>query len=346
MSIDQFTRDAAYFQSRRDSGMLLNAEDLDFQFNNLIDYLNTKIVPIINDFVQGQFIGVNNPVLANACLLNIGDGNVRWEKINSNIFPDYSIPLSKFASVSPNCIVWAGNNGIFGYNTVSNLNDGILFSRNNITPVWRKVATGDIENGSITREKIDVQSVKFEHLSQELQNVLQRGPRVILNTSIINSSIREDNLQNNSITSNKISLYLRTLRQQSITQGNYEWLNTSLENRHFADQLFIGGYGLDSIPISASVSKYRHLQIRSNFYADDDQYYTFHSGNIAIYSLTSDLFSPFAKRLKITNFGQGAIESKHIIKNSIILHGFFEQVNKDRIPKEALDPIIRAKLGV
>jgi len=54
MSIDQFTRDAAYFQSRRDSGMLLNAEDLDFQFNNLIDYLNTKIVPIINTVVKGK----------------------------------------------------------------------------------------------------------------------------------------------------------------------------------------------------------------------------------------------------------------------------------------------------
>jgi len=75
MSIDQFTRDAAYFQSRRDSGMLLNAEDLDFQFNNLIDYLNTKIVPIINNFIQGEFIGVNNPALSDACLLNIGDGN-------------------------------------------------------------------------------------------------------------------------------------------------------------------------------------------------------------------------------------------------------------------------------
>ena len=64
MSIDQFTRDAAYFQSRRDSDMLLNAEDMDFQFNNLVDYLNTKIVPMINNFIQGEFIGVNNPVLA------------------------------------------------------------------------------------------------------------------------------------------------------------------------------------------------------------------------------------------------------------------------------------------
>ena len=51
MTIQPFSRDAAYFQSRRDSGILLNAEDLDFQFNNLVDYLNTKIVPVINNFI-------------------------------------------------------------------------------------------------------------------------------------------------------------------------------------------------------------------------------------------------------------------------------------------------------
>ena len=39
MSIDQFTRDAAYFQTMRDRSMMINAEDLDFQFNNLVDYL-------------------------------------------------------------------------------------------------------------------------------------------------------------------------------------------------------------------------------------------------------------------------------------------------------------------
>ena len=138
MSIDQFTRDAAYFQVMRDRAMMINAEDLDLQFNNMVDYLNTKIVPIINSYVEAEFIGVNDANLSNACLLNVGDGTTKWQRINSNLFPNYSIPLSKFSPISPNCIIWAGNDKRFGYNTATNLNDGILFSRNNTTNIWRR----------------------------------------------------------------------------------------------------------------------------------------------------------------------------------------------------------------
>lgn len=352
MSIDQFTRDAAYFQSRRDSGMLLNAEDLDFQFNNLIDYLNTKIVPMINSFVQKEFIGVNNPALADSCLLNIGDGNVRWEKINSNIFPDYSIPLSKFASVSPNCIVWAGNNGIFGYNTVSNLNDGILFSRNNITPVWRKVATGDIANKTLIGGHIALGAIKIEHLGQSLREALFTAPKIILNENIAEAQITETNLQDNSITADKIDTTLLQTRQNGITNWNFAWFDNSIENRHIADQVLIGGYGILGVQ-SSQGAKYTCLQTRySGVNTDDNANYTFTSDNIIDESITDTLIGPtpglgfYSRLLNEYQFENGAIEAKHIANGSVWLAGIGQGKYPSKIPASALDPVIRSKLGV
>jgi len=353
MSIDQFTRDAAYFQSRRDSGMLLNAEDLDFQFNNLVDYLNARIVPIINTFIQAEFIGVNNASLAEACLLNIGDGNVKWTSINSNIFPDYSIPLSKFALVAPNCIVWAGNNGIFGYNTASNLNDGILFSRFNATSVWRKVNTGDIADKTLIGSNIALGAVKIEHLGAELREVLFAAPRQILNEAIITASIKEENLQDNSITAEKFEQQITTQRQYSINAWNFAWRDDSVENRHIADGTLIGGQGLDSVP-TANGPKYVCLQVRySSSDTDDNANYTFTSDNIIDESITDNLIGPtpgwgfYTRLLNEYQFENGAIEAKHIANGSVRLAGIHQSSDfNNRIPASALDPVIRAKLGV
>lgn len=350
MSIDQFTRDAAYFQVMRDRAMMINAEDLDLQFNNMVDYLNAKIVPIINDFVGGEFIGVNNPNLARACLLNVGDGTTEWKRINSNIFPNYSIPLSKFAPISPNCIVWAGNDGRFGYNVASNLNDGILFSRNNATSVWRKVNTGDIADKTLIGGHIGLGAVKIEHLDQTLRNILFSAPRQILNEAIVTASIKEENLQDSALPEEKIDQVLLESRQNNINAKNYSFVDNSIENRHIANQVLIGGAGLASVPQRDGV-KYMSLQMRPVFSLDSNDY-TFTSDNIIDESITAAMidfnktYGVANQRVSFRNFAVGAIEGRHIRDESINLYGFFIQSNGDRIPKEALDPTIRAVLGI
>lgn len=353
MSIDQFTRDAAYFQVMRDRAMMINVEDLDLQFNNMVDYLNTKIVPIINDFVQGQFIGVNNPALAGAGLLNVGDGTTKWERINSNIFPDYSIPLSKFAPISPNCIVWAANDGRFGYNVASNLNDGILFSRNNSTSVWRKVNTGDIADKTLIGGHIVLGAIKIEHLGDGLRQALFAAPRMILNENIAEAQIVENNLQDNSLTAEKIDPTLLVTRQNSISAWNFAWRDNSIENRHIADQVLIGGQGLDSVPTSNG-PKYVCLQMRySAPNTDDNANYTFTSDNIIDESITDTLIGPtpvfgfYTRLLSEYQFENGAIEPRHIQDGSVWLSGVGPGSNRTNlIPASALDPVIRAKLGV
>jgi hypothetical protein len=352
MSIDQFTRDAAYFQSRRDSGMLLNAEDLDFQFNNLIDYLNTKIVPIINNFIGKEFVGVANPALENACLLNIGDGNTKWQKIDSNIFPDYSIARTKFAPVTPFSIIASTSGSNWGP-VATKLNDSILFSRNKKIPIWRKVATGDIANKTLIGGHIALEAIKIEHLGAGLREALFAAPRVILNEAIAEAQITEANLQDNSITAEKIDPALLQTRQNGITNWNFAWRDDSIENRHIADQVLIGGQGLDSVP-TAEGPKYICLQIRySAPNTDDNANYTFTPDNIIDESITDTLIGPtpgwgfYTRLLTEYQFENGAIEPRHIQDHSFWLAGIGPGSNRSNlIPASALDPVIRAKLGV
>lgn len=353
MSIDQFTRDAAYFQVMRDRAMMINAEDLDLQFNNMVDYLNTKIVPIINNFIAEEFIGINDQTLAGACLLNVGDGTTKWQLINSNIFPDYSIPLRKFTTISPNCIVWAGNDGRFGYNVASNLNDGILFSRNNATSVWRKVNTGDIADKTLIGGHIALGAIKIEHLGAGLRQALFAAPRMILNENIAEAQIVENNLQNNSLTAEKIDPTLLATRQNGISAWNFAWRDNSIENRHIADQVLIGGQGLDSVPTSNG-PEYVCLQIRySAPNTDDNANYTFTSDNIIDESITDTLIGPtpgwdfYTRLLSEYQFENGAIEPRHIQDGSVWLAGVGPGSSRTNlIPASALDPVIRAKLGV
>lgn len=353
MSIDQFTRDAAYFQNMRDRAMMINAEDLDFQFNNLIDYLNTKIVPIINNFVQGQFIGVNNPALADSCLLNVGDGTTKWQKIDSNIFPDYSIPLSKFTHVAPFSVLTTSSNGDWAA-LPSNLDDNILFSRNARSATWRKVNTGDIADKTLIGSHIALGAIKIEHLEDELRRALFAAP--ILNENIAEAQIIEDNLQENSLTAEKIDPTLLTTRQNGISAWNFAWRNDSIENRHIADQVLIGGQGLDSVPTSNG-PKYVCLQIRqfapNTDDTDDDANYTFTSDNIIDESITDTLIGPtlgfgfYTRLLSEYQFENGAIEPRHIQDGSVWLSGIGLGSNRTNlIPASALDPVIRAKLGV
>lgn len=353
MSIDQFTRDAAYFQVMRDRSMMINAEDLDLQFNNIVDYLNTKIVPIINNFVQGQFIGVNNPDLAGACLLNIGDGNTKWQKINSNIFPNYSIPLSKFAGVTAFSVITTSSNGNWAA-LPSNLNDSILFSRNSRSSTWRKVTTGDITNKTLIGDHIALGAIKIENLGQGLREELFAAPRVILNENIAEAQITEANLQDNSLTAEKIDSTLLATRQNGITNWNFAWRDNSIENRHIADRAILGGYGPASIPVPTTEVytgfKYNGLQVRTSIDADDDIYYTFTSDNIIDESITEALFGPspgweyYTRILAESQFDTGAIESRHITDQTVALAGV--RSSKYRIPASALDPVIREKLGV
>jgi hypothetical protein len=352
MSITPFNRDTAYFQIMRDRSMMINAEDLDFQFNNLTDYLNKKIVPLVNGLISLEIKGVNDPNLVGACLLNIGNGTTQWLKVNTNVITDYSIPLSKFTNY---------NYDFFGQNIGSILatdnskvfmpippleGDNVLLSRLNSSPIWRKIETGDILNRSIAGINIALNSIGLEHLSAELIGI-DVTDNSILTNFIKNANITGDKLLNGSITENKISADLINERKANVANNNnFIIADNALENRHFnvesiaANSVANGGSSYMGVPMQC-------VQVRSKECFDDLVNYTFTSDNIIDGSIDAATIVGWITAEEFIE--DGAIENRHIQDYSVSLHYVNKVPNEGNlgtIPKECLDPAIRAKLGL
>jgi hypothetical protein len=351
MSINPFNRDTAYFQIMRDRSMMINAEDLDFQFNNLTDYLNKKIVPLVNGLNSEEILGVNDPDLVGACLLNVGDGSTQWLKVNTNVIADYSVPLSKFTNYNYDFLgenigsVIATDNSKVFMPITSLESDNVLLSRLNNSPIWRPIETGDVQNKSITAIKIGLQSVGLEHLSPELIGI-DVVPNSILTNFISNSNITGDKLLNGSITHNKISADLINERLNNVQNGNFTIADNTLENRHFNNSSIFANSTQNGGSIYFDVPM-RCVQTRSNPQFDDLVNYTFTSDNIIDGTITNEMINGWL--IPETFFEDGAFENRHILDYSVSLHYVNKPASpayKGTIPKECLDPAIRAKLGI
>ena len=351
MSINPFNRDTAYFQIMRDRSMMINAEDLDFQFNNLTDYLNKKIVPLVNGLIAREIKGVNDPNLVGACLLNIGDGTTRWTKVNTNVIADYSIPLSKFTnynysffSENIGSILATDNSKVFMPITPLE-SDNVLLSRLNSSPIWRKIETGDILNRSIVGANIALNSIGLEHLSAELIGI-DVTDNSILTNFIKDASISGNKLLDGSITENKISIDLINERKANVKKNEFTIADNTLENRHFnaesiaANSVANGGSSYLGVPMQC-------VQVRSKECFDDLVNYTFTSDNIIDGTIDAATIVGWITAEEFIE--DGAIENRHIQDYSVSLHYVNKVPNEGNlgtIPKECLDPAIRAKLGL
>lgn len=339
MALNPFNRDTAYFQSMRDRGMMMNAEDLDFQFNNLVEYLNKKIIPLIDRLEANEIPGVDDVNLTNFFLLNIGDGSTKWTAINTNYLNNFSIPLSKIQGDIRNIgsVIATDNSNSFSAATPL-FEEEVLISRKNNRPIWRKIESGDIENQSITGDKIGLMSIGIEHLDPTLLGT-NLTPNSIITNFILNNNITGTKLADNSIVESKINRNLIHERQYKIynnTPDNltFSLLDNSLENRHFSDGVI---RGLDA-------TGYSSIQERLNVNIDDDQYYTFTHENIINNSLTYYMFRIAVNVASPANriFNDGAIEVKHIRNYSVWLGNR----TSGKISKTKLSPRIRQKLGI
>jgi hypothetical protein len=357
MALNPFNRDTAYFQSMRDRGMMMNAEDFDFQFNSLADYLNNKIVPLVNTLKAEEIPGTDE---TDTFLLNVGDGTTKWVKVNSNNIADFTIPLSKLSSFEADLFggalgsVLATNSGKVFTATEPTAEDQVLASRQNNTPIWRFIETGDILDASIIGSKIAFQSIGVEHLSPlVVSNYIPLNS--ILNRHILDGNITGEKLEDGSIIARTIALDLLQERTEKIRDSiyspnfspalnNYTFLDNSLENRHFADQVIGTQAGNGMWPIM-------QIRIKTTDREDDNTNYTFTSDNIIDNSITSAVLKPHSpasdpKRI----FARGSIQNYHLGEYSVKLneYAYVDRINKDRgtIRKEKLSAEIRQKLGV
>ena len=228
MTLNPFIRDSAYFQIMRDRSMMINAEDLDFQFNNLVEYLNKKIIPLIDTLEAREIPGVDDVNLANFFLLNIGDGSTKWTAINTNYLNNFSIPLSKIQGDIRNIgsVIATDNSNSFSAATPL-FEEEVLISRINNRPIWRKIESGDIENQSITGDKIGLMSIGIEHLDPTLLGT-NLTPNSIITNFILNNNITGTKLADNSIVESKINRNLIHERQYKIYNNTPDNLTFSL----------------------------------------------------------------------------------------------------------------------
>ena len=183
MPIDNFRRVANYFNTSN----TLKAGGVDSQFNLISDYLDNKVVPILNKLISDSIPGSVNPADINKFLQNVGDGTTTWSAINSDSIADGGLAFSKLARANPGSILASGANQILRAVTPTETNQ-VLVSVANDAPIWRKLVDADIEE----------RSIKANHIAPNSIRGFNVAPNV-LNTQLINNTIDNAKLKDRSI---------------------------------------------------------------------------------------------------------------------------------------------------
>lgn len=325
--LGSFIRDTAYFQSRRDQQLMLNAEDFDLQFTNLINYINNKVTPLINRLEAQVVPGTDEDGTANTFLRNIGDGSTEWVPINNDAVNNYSIAFSKLVKAATGSIFATGNDRIF--RTVAPIEEEqILSSISNNLPVWRKARGDNFADRAIIGTNIDFACIGANLLSAQ---VIGRplDANAILDRHILDQTVTGVKFADNSIITETINAGLIEERKVNINAGRYNILDNSLENRHFPNNF------LD----------FERLAKRADINFDDNVNYAFTSNNILDNSLALNVINVGNTIDTIRSFAQGAIEIQHMIPHSVYPYAI-EQVGSTKIRKEKLNAQIRNALGI
>jgi len=150
-------RDRGFFQSTRDCNAPIRASDIDFAFNDIVKYLNTQIVPLINSLDGGVIPGVEG--YENCFLQNVGNGTTRWTKIKASDIQDRTITLSKLVNITAGSIITAGNDRIF--RAIEPLQNNQVFTNN----TWQRAGADNFIDHSIGGDKIAYNVIGVGHLA-------------------------------------------------------------------------------------------------------------------------------------------------------------------------------------
>lgn len=194
MKLQQFVRDNAYYSALRDRGRTINAEDVDLQFNNLQNFINTKILPIIDGLSDQRLSGSKNLEDLECYLENIGDKNTRWTKPRFNSLTDHSLSWQKLLKARPGSVLASRNDRSF-VTVELNRPYQLLTSNINDAPFWSFIKNDHFGNRSIDGSKVDYQTYGKEHLAKD-----------VLGEDIDDNSINTPHIQDNAVTGPKIGL--------------------------------------------------------------------------------------------------------------------------------------------
>ena len=188
MPINQFKRINNYF-STKDK---IEANSIDSQFNLIGEYINRTVKPILDQLSKDSVPGSTNPADVNKYYQNVGDGTTKWSAITNDVFVDSSLTLQKIDKNNVGSVIAADNQGAFNVLTPTSDNQ-VLVSRNNNTPIWKKLTADNILDRGITGVSIAQKTITNQNL-----------PAYLLQTQIADNSLVAAKFRQNVITTTKL----------------------------------------------------------------------------------------------------------------------------------------------
>ena len=215
--ISNFTRDNSFFQSLSESNSDITYKDFDNEINNLVDYLNRKIVTSIHNIGEKSYNGVVDNV--NYIIKNIGNGKVVFDSLKDVNYQNNGINLAKIENtISPFSLLFTyQNSDIFTLN-IQNISSGGIFSNFDIYSLYDykyslKIQGKNFYDKAILANNIDINTITSDHINNDGKNYLVNNLKVE-NRHIINNSINNNKFAYYSITYDKLHPDIKTFRER------------------------------------------------------------------------------------------------------------------------------------
>ena len=206
-----YSRDSADFQSIRDRGMTIAYKPLDMSFNNMADYLNKKLLPVVNTLANKKAVGIFGH--EDSFLRNVGNGTTVFDFIRSSDIARHSLGFNKLVKQTEYSVIASDNTEILRSITQAAQNQ-VLVSDRMLVPRWEKLKHSHFEEASITADKVAVGTLSARHLTAGIIGKPLTANSII--TSYIqNNTIPLNKIANGSFPNTKISATLMNTRVQA-----------------------------------------------------------------------------------------------------------------------------------
>ncbi len=294
--LTDYVRNKEKFKSLAKTIKSFRTADLYREFNDLGNYINTYLKTEFE-----KIFNISLKIEPDKFLINVGDGNINWVDI-VDIVDDNSIPLNKLQKIPNNSVLCTDDSG----NVIPitcNIDYGILFGRYQDTHIWRKLLNEDIEDHTITGDKID----KLNQL-----NIDDSLTNSFLSVNILETKHFEDN----SITSDKIidGSLDSTLFNEPANNPNTPFIPVKYENDIGVDNLlaFIPGFLQPSKIMDSTIYPIYNPQLFSLREYSDNQVYLFKNLDVG-YEFPEDQTLNVAEILESFNIAPECLEDDHLI---------------------------------
>lgn len=153
MPISPLLHNDTNFEDIKDRGQTMNAVTFDVEFSKIVNFINNKIISVLNQLISDSVPGSVNPNDINKFRRNIGDGTTDWASIGNDALIDFSLEFSKLSKCTPCSILATGADKIFKEVTTDQSNFTLISQANNL-PVWRKISSENIFDRNVTADHI------------------------------------------------------------------------------------------------------------------------------------------------------------------------------------------------